>query len=186
MIAKSCLIYHPDTANNVTKALYIGVKALYENDELILHYDLVGTLGDLLIPEAQIATEAKDLWKHTCFEAFIAVVDDETHTRYHEFNFSPSGHWAAYGFTNYRQRKPWQASNRPVSRFSQSSDQLSLDVIIKTADLPVKAPHQPYRLGLSAVLETNEGELSYWALCHPGGSPDFHHRRGFTLSLNPN
>jgi hypothetical protein len=31
-------------------------------------------------------------------------------------------------------------------------------------------------LGLSAVLEEQDGTKSYWALAHPpGGKPDFHH-----------
>jgi hypothetical protein len=185
MISKSCLIYHPDTNDDAIKQLYIGVNAHYKNGDLTLHYDLTGAIHNLLIPSPQPQTETNELWKHTCFEAFIAVVDDETHTRYHEFNFSPSGQWAAYAFTNYRQRKAWQANNPPAINCTHSSKHLYLEAIIKSADLPDKPVHQPYRLGLSAVLETAEGQLSYWALSHPSGAPDFHHRRGFTLSLNP-
>jgi hypothetical protein len=185
LIAKSCLIYHPDTTDAAIKALYIGVKALYQNDGLMLHYELAGALDNLLIPGLQSPNEMDGLWQHTCFEAFVAVVDDETRTRYHEFNFSPSGQWAAYAFTNYRQRKVWHASSPPTIRYTRSSNQLTLGTVINIADLPDKPVHQPYRLGLSAVLETKKGGLSYWALCHPSGAPDFHHRRGFTLSLNP-
>lgn len=185
MVAKSCLIHHPDTTDTAIKELYIDVKALYENDGLTLRYELVGAVGNLLIPEPQLPAEKEGLWQHTCFEAFIAVVDDETCTRYHEFNFSPSGQWAAYAFNNYRQRKVWHISNPPTIHCTRSSNQLTLETVIHIADLPDKPPHQPYRLGLTAVLETKAGELSYWALCHPPGTPDFHHRRGFTLSLNP-
>jgi hypothetical protein len=31
-----------------------------------------------------------------------------------------------------------------------------------------------WELGLSAVLEENDGTKSYWALAHPGDKPDFH------------
>ena len=31
------------------------------------------------------------------------------------------------------------------------------------------------RIGLSAVIETTDGALSYWALAHPAEKPDFHH-----------
>ncbi len=41
------------------------------------------------------------------------------------------------------------------------------------------------RLGLSAVVEANDGTLSYWALRHPPGRPDFHHPDGCVLRLEP-
>ena len=37
-------------------------------------------------------------------------------------------------------------------------------------------------LGLCAVLESAEGELSYWALRHSAGGPDFHDASTFALS----
>jgi hypothetical protein len=39
------------------------------------------------------------------------------------------------------------------------------------------------RLGLSAVIESCNGSLSYWALRHPAGKPDFHHADAFALGL---
>jgi hypothetical protein len=41
------------------------------------------------------------------------------------------------------------------------------------------------RLALSAVIEETDGHLSYWALAHPAERPDFHHRDGFVLALEP-
>ncbi len=38
-------------------------------------------------------------------------------------------------------------------------------------------------IGLSAVIETADGQLSYWALAHPRAQPDFHHRAGWTAHL---
>jgi hypothetical protein len=38
-------------------------------------------------------------------------------------------------------------------------------------------------VGVSAVLQSSSGELSYWAVAHPGSEPDFHHREGFCLKL---
>ena len=40
-------------------------------------------------------------------------------------------------------------------------------------------------LGISAVIEEQDGRLSYWALAHPPGKPDFHHRDCFALRLPP-
>lgn len=39
------------------------------------------------------------------------------------------------------------------------------------------------QIGLSAVIATKEGAISYWALAHPPGKPDFHHKDCFALKL---
>ena len=43
----------------------------------------------------------------------------------------------------------------------------------------------PLGLGLSTVVEDNHGRLSYWALRHPSGKPDFHHPDTFALEIVP-
>ena len=181
MISKSCLIHHPDTADAAIKALYIGVKAQYQSGNLTLRYEVQGNIDQLLIPEMQPPGEMDGLWQHTCFEAFIAVVEE---VPYHEFNFSPSGQWAAYAFDDYRAQNKWQIKQTPSIFYVRTDHALVLTAVISEVDLPYNPHNQPYRMGLSAVLETSAGELSYWALFHPSGKADFHHRNGFTLSLN--
>jgi hypothetical protein len=44
--------------------------------------------------------------------------------------------------------------------------------------------YRSIRLGLSAVVEATDGGLSYWALRHPPGKPDFHHIDAFALQLD--
>lgn len=156
------------------------MKALFQNGSLRLHYDVLGAIDKLLIPGAKAPEEAEGLWKHTCFEAFVAVVEEPP---YHEFNFSPSGQWAAYAFDDYRTPKDWRVQYPPALSYVRTEERLSVEVILSDRDLPANPLNQTYRLGLSAVIETKEGELSYWALCHPDGKPDFHHRTGFTLSF---
>ncbi len=53
------------------------------------------------------------------------------------------------------------------------------------AEVPLgaEAPGRLLRLALSAVVEDREGRLSYWAMRHPPGRPDFHHPEGFALAL---
>ncbi len=183
MIAKSCLLYHPETSDDAVKQLHIETRATYSQDKLALHYDLRGSLTNIQIPGlTRTAGETDELWRHTCFEAFIAVHEEP---EYYEFNFSPSGHWAGYAFTEYRQRKPWHVSMPPAITCVRTEDRLSLLAVISINDLPKNPKHKCYRLGLSAVIETKAQQNSYWALFHPAGKPDFHHRTGFTLSLNP-
>ena len=63
----------------------------------------------------------------------------------------------------------------------RGGERLELDAEIRPACLP---PGPSLRLGLSAVVEEAHGVLSYWALRHPAGAPDFHHTDAFALPLD--
>jgi hypothetical protein len=65
---------------------------------------------------------------------------------------------------------------------NQTDDHLQLDTRICLSPLLMR---QPLRLALSAVIEDENGKLSYWALKHPPGKPNFHHPDAFTLELVP-
>ncbi|MGD2056793.1 MAG: hypothetical protein PVJ15_08295, partial [Gammaproteobacteria bacterium] len=67
---------------------------------LALGFALEGELSALRIPEWLAPRRADHLWRHTCFEAFVMA---GAGPGYREFNFSPSGEWAAYAFQGYRQ-----------------------------------------------------------------------------------
>ncbi|WP_301101166.1 DOMON-like domain-containing protein [Propionivibrio sp.] len=139
-------------------------------------------MARLLIPAAQASNQPDLLWEHTCFEAFIGLRDD---TAYREFNFSPSGQWAAYAFSDYRQRDETRVlSAAPQLTSRLFAGRLEMEAIIAPEALPPGA--STLLLGLSAVIETAdvvEGSHSYWALSHPSARPDFHHRDAFTLEL---
>ncbi len=144
---------------------------------LCVHYVLSGSLGEILIPAPLPSQAADELWQHTCLEAFVAV---EGRSDYREFNFAPSGQWAAYAFSDYRVREEsWQISQAPHLEISRLSDCLSLTARLDLVDLPANPENLPWQFGLTAVLETRAEGLSYWALQHPGAQPDFHDRRGF-------
>lgn len=139
-------------------------------------YRLKGEMDALAIPAPLEAPGPTDgLWQHTCFEAFVGEPQSEA---YREFNFAPSGAWAAYGFEGYRARNNWQASCAPSIALRRSNTVLELEAFVPAALLPSSAV-----LGLTAVIETADNKLSYWALKHPSEKPDFHHRGGFTLKL---
>lgn len=53
----------------------------------------------LLLPPAVVPARADGLWQRTCFELFLKRPGEPG---YCEFNFSPSGEWAAYRFDEYR------------------------------------------------------------------------------------
>jgi hypothetical protein len=66
---------------------------------LLLSYLVTGRISDLRIPPAVAAARTDELWRHTCFEAFVRT---SLGPAYYEFNFAPSTQWAAYRFDNYR------------------------------------------------------------------------------------
>lgn len=137
-----------------------------------------GQLERILIPESASPVRADGLWQRTCCEAFIGVPGE---TGYREFNFSPSGAWAAYAFADYRQALPLPLGPVPAIAFVPAAGTLTLATTLAPGWLPKGAR---CCLGLSVVIETIDGERSYWALAHPAAQPDFHHRDSFVLSLD--
>ncbi len=145
---------------------------------LAIRYRLDADLRRLSIPQPAAEGAADELWRHTCFEAFIAVPGAQG---YREFNFSPSGQWAVYAFNAWRERDAaFVASTAPGIRIERAAHELVLIATIPAALLPVRSD---VRIGLCAVLERTNGALEYWALHHPLAQPDFHHRDGFVLEL---
>ena len=151
----------------------------------LLHYRITGDTAGLLIPPPDTPGPADGLWQHTCFEAFVARTGEPA---YQEFNFSPSGQWAAYRFSAERVRDlPAEAAAAPFAPelvFVEQPQSLDLQIWLPREALPPAAAAAPLMLGLSAVLETRDGQLSYWALHHPTARPDFHHRAGFAHVLD--
>lgn len=146
-------------------------------------FRLFGDLAALRIPPMATSQATDGLWQHTCFEVFAAL-DGEA--GYREFNFSPSTQWAAYAFSAYRQRQAWLLpTDGPEIVVSQFPDYLEVSVPLAGTLLPAVAPGRRLCFGLSAVVEARDGKHSYWALAHPAGPPDFHHRAGFQLVISP-
>jgi len=176
----------------------------------VFEFSTTASPATLALPAPAEPARADGLWKTTCFELFLLDPDDGS---YLEFNFSPSGQWAAYRFDSYREgmrplevQRPCIFSSNPVqaamsmkARFrsygmpEQSVEQFAAGL----ANLPT-APHfnlrveledpalrndSPWLAGVSAVIEEADGTKSYWALAHPGDEPDFHDEAGFVLEL---
>lgn len=144
-----------------------------------MSYRLTGDPLAIRLPAPAVAAQADGLWQHTCCEAFIAAVDCP---EYREFNFSPSGQWAAYHFTDYRRRDAsFILGGVPHSSFRCLDDGFELDALLGSELLPAGDTLQ---LGLSVVVEAANGGKSFWALAHCALQPDFHLRQSFTLTLN--
>ena len=167
---------HPQTPSQTIR----GVEAVVgtaPGDILTLAFVLECDLTSLRIPESRVSQRADGLWRHTCFEVFVMVEDGP---EYREYNFSPSGEWAVYAFRGYRDGGGLENELAPEIVVRKTMDRLELCAEICRDFLPQGGP---LRLGLSAVVEDAEGVLSYWALRHPPGKPDFHHTDSFALQL---
>jgi hypothetical protein len=167
---------HPQTPSGVILDID-AVVGTHPGDSLTLEFVLKCDLSRLRIPETRSPRRADNLWAHTCFEVFVMA---EGNPGYREFNFSPSGEWAVYDFRDYRDGEELPIELDPEIAVRRGSDQLELDAKICHDFLPRV---RLLRLGLSAVVEDAGGVLSYWALHHPAGKPDFHHPDAFALQL---
>jgi hypothetical protein len=151
-----------------------------QTDMLTFTYTLTGDCGRLSIPPLRPSAQVDGLWQHTCFEAFLST---KGAAAYHEFNFSPSGEWAHYFFSDYRIQEPLEEEEiAPQITTGRVESSLKSEASIH---LPHSLVGQPLRLALSAVIEEQSGLLSYWALQHPPGKPDFHHADACALEIEP-
>jgi hypothetical protein len=150
-------------------------------DLLTLSYVLVGAISDLHVPAKTDPVRTDELWKRTCFEAFVLPQSGEA---YAEFNIAPSTQWAAYRFDRYREGMRDAGEIAPLSVDVAATDErLTLDVAFDLGALPGFDCEAPWRLGLTAVIEEAIGRISYWALTHPLPKPEFHNADGFTCCL---
>lgn len=160
---------HPSSAAGPIRALHVEIAR--DGLRLWLRYMAEGDPGGVAWPEAAAPGRGDALWEHTCFEAFVSTDDG-----YREFNLSPSGQWASYGFSGYRTDMAEAAEVAVVEGLDGGDDYVALEA---TIELPAGAR----RLGLSAVIAATDGTRTYWALAHPSDKPDFHHPDSFVLDL---
>ena len=174
------LTAHPSTPNGDVRSLEVRLR-VEEPDILVFRYSLVADMSRVRVPQSGGSGRADALWKHTCFEAFVAAGDAPG---YHEFNFSPSLGWAIYRFSAYREgMSSAEIGRAPEISVRRSDDGLVLESAVRLRDLVDLPDVRQLRIALAAVIEDNDGRLSYWGLRHPPGKPDFHHPNGFALEL---
>lgn len=173
----STLRIHPDGHGNGIASLTVEL-TLLPDGALQLDYTLTGNPATLRVPDAVPPARADELWRHTCFEAFIR---SDVGAAYREFNFSPSGRWQTYAFADYRMGDPLESASAPHIATQRQVASFRLRATVASADLP---QGERVRIGLSAVIEHADGLISYWALRHPPGKPDFHHPDTFALEIN--
>ena len=161
-----------------------------QETRLRFHYSLEGPIDQLVVPAPLPQTPRHDdLWQHTCFEAFLARPGSEA---YWELNLAPSGAWNLYRLDGYRRNlRPDPACRGTGIRWRADAQKATLEACLSLPpELAAEAGSHAngsmaLDVGLTAVLERQDGQCEYWALCHAGSEADFHRRESFSLRLRP-
>lgn len=163
---------HPPLAVSHVEARIIGFDASW----LRVRWRIEGA-RQLVVPAFAGKGRADGLWRTTCFELFLKPHGGEA---YVEFNLSPSERWNAYDSEGYRAG----ISERPFPREPECTMRQGSSFAIFDAAIPAAGiPEGTSAMGLSAVIEEQGDALSYWALAHGAGKPDFHWPACFTADL---
>ncbi|MBI1251562.1 MAG: hypothetical protein GC189_08835 [Alphaproteobacteria bacterium] len=214
---------HPHPSGSAAPAIAVEVDAQRLGAALSLVYRVTGDIGAIAWPTVSPSLRTDELWKRTCFEAFLRADGGDA---YIELNFSPSTQWAAYRFDGYRagvrafdvaapiilhgsrgaERRTsprgegvsaqsaeteGAAAPPPPLRCARDLPLAGEDGVAETICVEVDLSSVkdlatvPWRVGLSAVIETIDGGKSYWAIAHPSERPDFHHSDSFVCELAP-
>ena len=169
------LIAHP--AHVPARITGVEAKVIgFDADWLRVRWRIDGA-QDLVVPPFAGRGRADGLWKTTCFELFLQPEDQGS---YVELNLSPSERWAAYDFSAYRNGM----DERPASREPDCTMRLGSSFAIFDAAIPRDIlPVLPATANFACVLEEAGSKISYWAIAHPSGKPDFHDPACFAAVL---
>ncbi len=171
------LSVHPDSPAPKIEPLEVSIERQPQH-RLWLRYHLDMPLSDLLLPDSATPERADNLWQTTCFELFLRRPSEPA---YAEFNFSPSSQWAAYRFDDVREGMAMlDVEFVPDGGIDMSDSHFAFEA---TLILPPEWRDTALDIAIAAVIETVDGEKSYWALAHPADRSDFHHPGSFVLRL---
>ena len=175
-MTETVLQCHPLSEMGFVDAIAVHVDRA-EGGRLQIKYTLHGLTDEIDFPEVAQPKRTDGLWKDTCFDLICGRADDGS---YVEFNFAPSGRWAAYAFTGYREGMTELACPPPQIICTVGAGIFEMTV---TMDLPESLRALDVMAGFSVVIADKHGRTAYWALAHPPGKADFHHKDCFALQL---
>lgn len=168
---------HPDTPSRVVTG--VSVSPILRGDISVeLIFRIEGDVSNLVLPERSPSERTDGLWQTTCCEMFVQPGDGPA---YLEYNFSPSSRWAAYQFGGYREGMQLLNLPHPPDIEAEAANESGACTV--RISVGISESIDGANCGFSAVVEEKDGRKSYWALAHPAGQPDFHHRDCFVHKL---
>ena len=171
---------HPASSCDAIRRIGVRIEPSEHLPGWRISFRIEGKTSSLRLPLPVSARRSDGLWQHTCFEAFLQADASDS---YYEFNFAPSGEWAAYRFSGRRTDRSSPEMPAPAIHFQRAADSCELIADIPIPALPELASAAVVRAGLSAVVESEDGSLSWWALSHAGDEPDFHDPSTFAVRV---
>jgi hypothetical protein len=172
------LVIHPATPCKAVRRIAASIRR--DAGGLRISYRVEGDIESLRLPPPGGPVRTDLLWQHSCFEAFLRADGNDS---YHEFNFAPSGAWAAYRFAERRRGGSAPDVAEPSIECRRDGESFVMTVALALDALPELAARVALHAGLAAVIEDARGVLSYWALAHGATQPDFHDPATFRLRL---
>ncbi|MCM8556868.1 hypothetical protein [Sphingomicrobium sediminis] len=163
------LTAHPDHPTDAVRGISVDLRG--DEEGVALAYHLDGDLDRIKLPEMGTLRREDRLWRSTCFEMFLR----HGNVGYREYNFAPDGRWSAYRFGSYRHARS-NLPNRCSIVTARVEDGYTLSARVMGQGL---AGHD---IGLSVIVEEQDGTKSFWAVKHPPGKADFHNEACFALS----
>jgi hypothetical protein len=151
-----------------------------QNEMLSIAYQLQGNLNEIAIdPPISIPNRKFELWMATCFEFFIGIPGNSD---YWEFNLAPSGDWNVFHLDDYRQglQNELAFTTLPFTIDRQANSLLLTLTFDLSKIIPVE---RALEISVTTVIKSQQHEISYWALTHPGTAADFHRRDSFIIKI---
>lgn len=178
-MANVSLTCHPATPDSRISAVEVEISR-NRDASLRLRYAITAQPNVIVVPPLSVAERTAGLWQTTCFELFVRRPASDS---YIELNFAPSAQWAAYRFDSYRVGMFDLPIKPPEIVCTEEKGRLTLDVVV---ELPIELREVALQIGPTAVIKSNDGIMSYWAMRHANPErPDFHHGDCFAFTLPP-
>ena len=153
-MTETVLQCHPLSEEGFVDAIAVHVDRA-EAGRLQIKYTLHGLIDEIHFPKAAQPERTDGLWKDTCFELFCGRADDGS---YVEFNFAPTGQWAAYSFRSRRSgmRNIVQVGEAPIGTM-MFGRQFVLKAELDLSGVEGLPPADaPLRAAISTVIEAAE------------------------------
>lgn len=171
----------PFKVSSQSSKIKIFAEAFKANSELSINFIIEDKSKIILLTDEQQGVRKNELWKSTCFEAFLGPAGSED---YFELNLATGGSWNFYNFDSYRNpseaREEKRVTKIGFKKINEDHGITRLEVIVPIQSLNLKGRLE---LSLNSVIEFKNKEKAYFAIKHVSDKPDFHQRDSFICNL---